>query len=162
MKERFQDTGEGLYQFTDLFLVKCPHCGKCARVLLKEDITGPRPEDTGKPRRPGYILLAPRRLVCAQCGYTRDWAGKKVGSSGLTDYYFQEPLWLQMPCCNEILWAFNERHLDFLEGYVRAELREGHGHGTVASKLPRWIMSAKNREAILHCVEKLREMCREC
>jgi hypothetical protein len=75
-----------------------------------------------------------------------------------TDFYFHLPLWLQTTCCNENLWALNPRHLDYLESYVSAELREGHGHGTMASKLPRWVMSAKNREEVLRCISKLREM----
>lgn len=150
MKTRFKDTGEWLYQFTDLFLVRCPRCDKCARVVLKE----PPPQGSGY----ADMVFAPRRLVCPSCGYTGEWQGKEVGATEIaTDFYFHLPLWIQTTCCSETLWAFNARHLDFLEAYVSAELREGQGHGTVASKLPRWLMSAKNRNEVLRCIGRLRE-----
>jgi len=154
MKPRFEDTGEWLYQFTDLFLVHCPRCDRCAKVVLR-DAVGEQPQDYMS------MVFSPRRLVCEHCGYTQNWQGREVGSTDLSDYYFHRPLWLQTPCCNETLWALNTRHLDFLERYVAAELREGQGHGTLASKLPQWIMSAKNRDDVLKCIRRLREMARD-
>ncbi|MGI5171658.1 hypothetical protein ACQEU3_45665 [Spirillospora sp. CA-253888] len=35
------------------------------------------------------------------------------------------PLWLQRSCCGHVLWAYNVRHLDLLESYAAAKLREG-------------------------------------
>ena len=55
-------------------------------------------------------------------------------------------------------------HLPFLEDYVRATLRE-HARGehgwrnqALANRLPAWMKDAKNREDVLGCIEKLREM----
>ncbi|MEW9532434.1 hypothetical protein AB0B72_28180, partial [Microbispora sp. NPDC049125] len=40
------------------------------------------------------------------------------------DPFFGLHLWLQTPCCGNVLWAYNIRHLDLLEGYIGADLRE--------------------------------------
>lgn len=80
------------------------------------------------------------------------------------DWFFHFPLWLQIPCCSEILWAYNPEHLQFLESYVGALLRErardeehGWSNQSLASRLPSWIKSFKNRAGVLKCVEKLKE-----
>lgn len=56
------------------------------------------------------------------------------------------------PAATRILWAYNRDHLDFLEDYVQATLREGlpeqapavFKNKTAASRLPKWIKRAKN------------------
>jgi hypothetical protein len=154
MKPRFRESGKTLASFIDLFLVRCPGCDKCAKVVLRDGKAG---AGAGQQRRPAEILFAPRRLVCEHCGYTRDYEGKRISSDGAFDWYFQMPLWLAMHCCGQMLWAYNEEHLRFLEEYVRAELREGYPNGTLASRLPVWIKSAKNRDDILRCIRKLRD-----
>jgi hypothetical protein len=83
------------------------------------------------------------------------------------DWYFRYPVWLTVACCGETLWAYNREHLDYLESYVSAGLRErtpgeGAPGGTprnrvLSSRLPQWIKSAKNRERILAAIGKLRE-----
>jgi hypothetical protein len=157
MSQRFQDVGQTIYGFTDLFLVHCPQCAGCARVV---------PLDASK-----TWWSAPRRLVCARCGYTKDHDGRSAVIGADTDWYFGLPLWLQTPCCGETLWAYNTEHLDFLEQYVAATLRERTRrdgtplreprtarNGSIASRLPAWIKSAKNREAVLKGIGKLRQM----
>lgn len=142
MQRRFQDTGQSLYDFQDTFLVECPRCKHCAEV--------------GWIDRAG---AAGRRLACGHCGYVKEG---DVNSGS-----FDLPLWLQIACCGEDLWAYNVAHLDFLESYVRADLREavapdlaapgGLRNGTLASRLPPWIKSAHNRADILRCIAKLRK-----
>jgi len=106
-------------------------------------------------------------LSCLSCGSTKDWNGRQVGggsSSAPTDWYFHLPLWLQASCCGEILWAYNRDHLNFLEDYVQATLREGlpeqvtafFRNKTMASRLPKWIKRAKNRQKILKKIVVLR------
>jgi hypothetical protein len=153
--KRFKETGQKLHHFSYLFLVHCPRCDKCAEVVLKDKdielLEGTAPYGDS-------YLLAPRRLVCNKCGYVKDWAGNKVVSNDSKDWYFRQPLWLQIPCCGDLLWALNEDHLDFLEEYVQATLREAHPNGTMASRLPDWMKSAKNREDVLKCIRKLRAL----
>jgi hypothetical protein len=74
-------------------------------------------------------------------------------------------VWLQQPCCGEVLWAYNGPHLRFLAEYVGAELRErwpdtNEGWqplGGLGRWLPRWVLLAKNRKAVLRGIEALRE-----
>src|SRR4051812_9395800 len=131
MKPRFHDAEQSIYDFADIFLVVCPRCSRCATVAPRE------PEQAQ--------WLAPRRLVCEHCGLAKDWDGKRIDTCTAADWYFGLPLWLQTPCCGEVLWAHNSEHLDFLESFVEAELREVASHGTLASRLPGWMKSAKNR-----------------
>ena len=62
----------------------------------------------------------------------------------------------------ETLWAYNWRHLDFIEAFVRSMQRErrrdalGWSNRALGSRLPRWMKSAQNRVRILACIEKLR------
>jgi len=85
-------------------------------------------------------------------------------------YYLIEPrdpiprldLLLQTPCCGQMLWAWNTEHVLWMQKYVRAKLRTrrwigGWRNNSLQSRLPRWITSAKNREAVLNGLDKLIE-----
>ena len=67
-------------------------------------------------------------------------------------------LWLQIPCRGRTLWAFHEAHLDFLERYVAAGIRERvpYRNRSHASRLPVWMKSAKNRDEVVRCLARLR------
>ncbi len=75
---------------------------------------------------------------------------------------FGRPLLLQAPCYGNVLWAWNVRHLELVAAIVGAPLRERERgasnvfNGSLLTKLPRWMKAAKNREAVLACIEKLR------
>ncbi len=148
MNERFQDQGSTIYNFLDEFLVQCPQCSACAIVITLD-------KNSDK-----IQLFSKRRLVCQKCGHTSEWEGKSVALAGNIDPYFQLPLWLQIPCCGEILWAYNHKHLNYLENIVEAKLRENKpGPGpkkTMMTQLPAWIMNAKNRDEVLKSIVKLR------
>ncbi len=34
MSKRFQDQHKDVYDFIDYFLVKCPRCEKCAKIII--------------------------------------------------------------------------------------------------------------------------------
>jgi hypothetical protein len=155
MTTHFRGNRRYLYEFSDLFLVHCPRCEKCARVLPVEPIEA---EPTTQRVTPyTKLLFAPRHLSCTHCGYSGDWAGKKVSQSDDgRDWYFDCLLWLKVPCCGEVLWAFNDRHLQFLEDFVSASFRETHYNASMASRLPEWMKLGKNRVEVLKCIEKLR------
>lgn len=151
--ERFRDEDDTIYSFQDEFLVQCPGCNFCA-VVRRID-----PENID--------WFAPRRFSCKACGSSKDWSGREIARpwySEPVDDYFHYPLWLQIPCCSETLWAYNQRHLDFIEAFVKTELRErkpdeqyGWSNRSLFSRLPKWMQSRKNREAILKAIAKLRE-----
>ena len=149
-RSRFVDTQQTLEDFTDEFLVVCPQCKGCARIGLCD------PERTG--------LLAPRRLTCGFCGHNRVWAGTSYGGPRGQDWYFRLPLWLTAPCCGEVLWAHNWRHLQFIENFVRAGVREnvrdpenGWSNRSLANRLPTWIKDRNNRAKVLRTIEKLKQ-----
>ncbi|HET9144278.1 TFIIB-type zinc ribbon-containing protein [Actinophytocola sp.] len=104
--------------------------------------------------------VGPRRLVCGSCGYTADTTPRSVMWRGPVDPYFHVPLWLQAQCCGgETLWALNEEHLDLLEGYVGAKLRERQafpGSMTMVARLPVGMKSAKHRDEVLRTIGRLR------
>jgi hypothetical protein len=66
-------------------------------------------------------------------------------------------LWLQIPCAGHVLWAYDETHLDFLERYVAAGIREqAPGNTSLASRLPRWIKARENRAPLVRALARLR------
>lgn len=154
---RFVDPGTSLDEMLDEILVVCPRCRACARITPIPPARSTEQIHAG--------LFAPRRLVCAACSYTREWAEKRIMRSGsstpVVDDFFGEPLWLQEPFDGRVLWAYNLRHLTLIEAYVAADLREHRRdpvwkNRSLINRLPRWISSAKNRERILKALEKLR------
>lgn len=144
-KGRFRDNGEVIYEFIDEFLVECPKCASLAKVVLIN------PSNK-------IQLFTPRRLVCLNCSHIEMSDGKKTIGGAAIDWYFGRPLWLQISCCGNTLWAYNERHLELLESYVSAKLRERKPKviRSVASRLPTWIKLAKNRDEILKAIGKLK------
>ncbi len=141
---RFRDVGETIYSFGDEFLIRCPRCQRRASVI-----------PWGESRS---TLFGAHRAVCAHCGYVRDWKSDHITVGGPADWYFHYPLWLETPCCGQTLWAYNEKHLTFLENYVVANLRERlpNRNKSLASRLPGWMQDAKNREEVLKGIARLR------
>src|SRR4030095_8909378 len=105
-----------VYDMMDEILVVCPHCQGCARIF---------PLETWDLAPIDY--LQDRRVVCTACGFTKDWSGRSLGfdwyAEPMRDRYVEWPLWLQTRCCGHTLWAYNPRHLNLIEAYVRADLR---------------------------------------
>ena len=152
--KRFRDNGERLCSFQDEFQVQCPRCNSRATIHRIA------PDNTD--------LFAPHRFSCTACGSSKDWSGGAtwMGCSygEPVDSYFHYPLWLQAPCCGYTLWAYNLRHLEFIEAFVKAKLRErkpneqyGWSNRSLFSRLPKWIQSRKNRDGILKAIAKIRE-----
>lgn len=146
--ERFQDGGALIYHFTDEILVVCPRCGGQACVLEVKEFV----------RKKLRFQIAPHKLVCPNCGHNDYWKKHTIVTGGTVDCYFRQPLWLQTECCQNILWAYNERHLLFLESYIGARLRqrEPHVNRSVASRLPHWMINGKNRQEVLKGIGRLK------
>lgn len=147
---RFRDTRETLYHFIDEYLVVCPKCSACARVVpLDADCQN---------------LFAPRRVTCQSCSYSKDGQRQTsmvIGSA--RDSYFGLPLWLQIAVGDRVLWFYNLRHLQLVEAFVRATLRERrtdiHGcrNASIISRLPNWVKAAKHRQHILKAIDRLKQ-----
>lgn len=141
--ERFKDSGETKYAFADRFLVECPQCKKQCVVST---VGG------------GTDLFLPRKVMCVHCGFSKKWQSNTIYTGNEHDWYFLLPLWLQTSCCGERLFAYNEKHLDFLESYIRAEQREQvpNVNKSIISRLPVWIKNPKNRDKLLKAIATMR------
>jgi hypothetical protein len=135
---RFKDPRLHLYDFADYFLVKCPSCHQCATVTTSNE-------------EKVLNLFKKKTFVCNHCGRI------EVNSNN-------HQLWLTANCKGNILWAYNLKHLEFIEGYVTAKLRESNKHEKLGwynqglfSRLPKWIKEKNNREAIIKTIQKLKE-----
>ena len=148
---RFQENQENRLSISrptsdDPTLVFCPKCRSKAFVILHSDEA---------------------RLSCLRCGHNQAKLAEQRtfywGAENPTDSYFGASLWLQTECVGESLWAFNRRHLDYLENFVSAKHRQRNPNvdtwlnGSLASRLPKWIKAAKNREQVLKAIEVLKD-----
>ena len=142
MSQRFMDDFTRFSDFDPEVFVICPQCGKRSTL-----------QHRGLSAVPQYVL------TCGHCGYS------KPGNE--PSWVSRLELWLQTPCCGQVLWALNEKHLNWLEKYVAAALRErkqspkfSWSNKSLASRLPLWMKQAKNREAVLAGVGRLRQRLR--
>ncbi len=126
-----------LVDFADRILIHCPNCDLCAVKI--------NPEESLQ-----------KRIVCRHCGLVTKYKAM---------YAANEKLWLETNCCGERLWAYNEKHLDFLESFVSEKIREclpdpewGIRNSSLQSRLPQWMLAGKNREKVLNGLQKLRKM----
>lgn len=157
--KRFRDYDTALSNFEREVWVSCPQCQQAARSLC-------------------FDQAVSWRVTCTHCAYSKtasrrasqrrpmpwwrtDWWGEYRQQAGAIDPLFGLPLWLQTPCCGHVLWAYNADHLDFLEGYIAATIRERQGgkgnHHGIAVRLPRWMKLAKHRPELLKAIQKLQQ-----
>lgn len=152
-----------VYDFIKDVYVVCPACG--GKAIIKT------PEFALRKTNEHEI-----KLICTNCGHNKRLQekpdsvlysspnsiikGKYVVVGGAIDPYFHLPLWLTMNCCDNILWAYNYEHLDFLRSHVEAKLRERNtqemANKSLGSRLPKWMTSKKNREMILKALIQLK------
>lgn len=152
-----------LSDFTKVVLVVCPSCG--AKAIVKSE--GSTPNKSNE---------ANIRMVCTSCGYNKSLnekpdvifhqsssktiKGKIMITGAAIDPYFHLPLWLTCNCCDNLLWAYNQEHLDFLEQHVSAKLRERNideiSNKAIASRLPKWMTSKKNRDTVLKTITNMK------
>lgn len=155
---RHHDRGVQLPRFAGRIRVVCPACGACALVV-------PRP-GLPAPKYATELQYQPRRLACGGCGHVADWAPEVRGAGlvgvtlgGSVDPFFRRPLWLQTRCAGQVLWAYDEEHVDALAAYVGAQLRERsllRPTRAMFARLPAWMKKAENRTEVLAGLETLR------
>lgn len=142
--------------------VACPGCGQRAIVRA-----APATDEAG--------TSGVARVVCVHCGYSKHLAtrprvtmrttnGRYIGKGyyvvgSAVDPLFHLPLWLQKDFGNETFWAYNLAHLAFLRDHVGAKLRERNRENilnrSLGSRLPRWMVSEKNRAPLLKLIDEL-------
>lgn len=142
---RFNDQNKRLIEFQTEVLVVCPSCRK--QALARVD-----------------YLQQIARLLCSSCGYSKKktteirMLGVKGNIQVAAHVYFSAVLWLEKPFKDDVVWAYNYAHLDYLEDYIAATLREhkDRTHFTLLEKLPKFYHEAKNRNALLKLINKMR------
>jgi hypothetical protein len=156
MNLRFKDDQKHWYQFANYFIVECPRCHGEAIIAPKINWTSEE------------FLSAKRRLVCKKCSYFDE----TLPESGVTmhidkDWFFELPLYLQAPCCGNKLVAYNLEHLEYINDFVQGNLRErekdekwGWSNQSIASRLPKWLKSSKNRIKIINVINRLKSKVR--
>ena len=103
-------------------------------------------------------------IRCKTCGITQDYKPRNISqewmfenSGKVIENYFGLPLWINSSFRNYTFWAFNYEHLEYLKGYISADLRERNNrtHWTMVEKLPDWMKSSKNREKLIKLINEL-------
>lgn len=141
-QKRFTDKHKRLSDFADEVWAVCPTC-------------------SGKAIATRYLEEKIARILCTTCGYNRS-ISIELGTKGYVILsahdYFNVPLWLSASFKDKTFDAYNGEHLNYLQEYIAAGLRETKDRKffTMVEKLPKFITSAKNREALLKLIEKLR------
>lgn len=148
---RFRDPRSNVYDYMSEILVRCPRCGQKARVA-------PNPSATPNERS----WFTARRVSCLSCAYSSEQTSTShLQFRGGRDPYFGLQLWLSADCAGQLLWAYNFDHLDLLESFVAADLRErggatANGPSSLVERLPSWMKQAKHREEIIKTIKQLR------
>ncbi|WP_312190339.1 hypothetical protein [Sphingobacterium sp.] len=145
-ENRFQDQNKVVSDFYHEVWVVCQACGK--KAVAKADYNAKQAS-----------------LYCDYCGYhkraTTDiyFFGIKSHAMTAAHFYFKATLWLQHPFKSDVFWAYNGEHLNYLEDYIGAKLREhkDREHFTLLEKLPKFYHEAKNRKALLAIINRLRK-----
>ena len=104
---RSQDENLLLSNFYQEVAVVCPTCAKKAMAKVNFE-------------------TKTVRLFCLECGCNKE-TSTTVKNSTIemrANQYFQATLWLQATFKNEIFWAYNNNHLEYLERYISATIRE--------------------------------------
>lgn len=146
VQKRFQDENKQLSEFETEVWIQCPLCGN--KAIAKVD-----------------YQLREAKLLCSNCGHNKTTTtettvfGMTANWKRSAEEYFGAQMWFQHPFKNNTFWAYNPAHLAYLEQYISATLREhkDRSHFTLLEKLPKFYHEAKNREALLKIIDKLKK-----
>lgn len=150
----FQETAINRLRFKSADNARCSDCGSHITDVIA-DLKSPKSKTL---------------IKCTSCGSPNQvarWESYilKYLHEGIIDAVFGLPLFLQIPVKNEILWAYNLPHLNEIQNYVAAKLRErttSRFKMTMVEKLPNFIKVAKNRNEIIKAIDKLRSKIVDC
>ncbi len=146
---RKEEVGSWFGPSTDLGKERCPNCGFKWLVSMRQR----RQRNGGQ--KPTIEAECPACHMRIEMPARRQ---KEPFKGDAIDPVFGLPLWLQTPCCGHTLWAYNSRHLTQLQAYVAATLRERipNGKWAMFTRLPQWVKSGKNREAVMRSLQRLK------
>lgn len=130
-----------------------PRCGRCGGS--KFDFS-----DAAVDRHGSKVEV---RARCRGCGAANAFAARG-GSMPIRDghdHWFGLPLVLKTGFGRWVVWAYNPEHIDLMEAWLKADLRERSLHpyyATMAARLPAWMKAAHARPKMLHALAKLRQI----
>jgi hypothetical protein len=139
---RFQDENLIRSDFYKEVWVVCPSCAKKAMATVNFE-------------------AKKARLFCVHCGCNKETTTALIPKGTIdmsANWYFEVEYWLKAPFKNDVFWAYNDKHMEYLERYIGATLREhkDRSHFTLLEKLPKFYHEAKNREPLLKIIAKLK------
>jgi len=154
--------------------VTCAHCGhmtiqdttpysnKWARLTSDTQLCNFCRKPLEQVNRPTGRMVDGKLMVrvrCSNCRETLDYPASPGWNPGTYVPPRSMPLYLQTQVAGETLWVDNLAHLDALEDWLGAKLRErGPQPGlTMMAKLPRWMKASTNRDKVLRGLAQLRE-----
>jgi hypothetical protein len=122
---------------------RCPRCGRWLEKRYQRVLA----------RRREVVLSCPCK---AQTAVALAFSSVRLGAP--YDPYFGYPLWLQKTVGRNVLWAYNRRHLAFLEAFVGASVRPRtpNANGSLVSRLPAWMTRGTQRAHVMRGLQTLR------
>lgn len=109
------------------------------------------------------------KTKCPNCNFQEEWKTKayrvrkesKQDDGLVKECWYNLPLWFQKEVGDNIFWAYNQDHIDYLERYIQADLRERNSKvnysSSLVARLPQFVKAAKNREKLLKILRKWKE-----
>ncbi|MFK7049991.1 hypothetical protein FLACOL_00123 [Flavobacterium columnare] len=109
------------------------------------------------------------KVKCPHCNHSETVKAKlkeiefefKFDIEGVRDPFYNCSLWYQQEFKQNVFWALNNDHINYLERYIVADLRERNskwnGGQTLVARLPKFVKEAKNRDKLLKIIEKWKQ-----
>lgn len=99
---------------------------------------------------------------CLGCGALNEFPAKGAGARIREghDHWFGLPLVLRADYGKRLVWAYNQHHIELLERWIEADLRErslNSHYLMLVANLPRWMKAAHARKPVLRALAKLRD-----
>lgn len=129
-----------------------PRCAKCGGDKFDfSNSTIARHADT--------IMM---KTHCLGCGASNEFPARGAFARIRDghDHCFGRPLVLRAEYGRRLVWAYNLHHIELLENWIEADLRErslNAHYMTMAARLPRWMKVAHARKPVLRALAKLRD-----
>ncbi|MFP4597527.1 MAG: hypothetical protein ACLFVJ_04695 [Persicimonas sp.] len=150
---RYRIAAEDARGFCEEFVVECPKCNGCATLIPWYHHPDGDKEQEPVPRHPPE----PSWFKCAECSLHRTWLRMEVNMFyALVDWFRELELYLQTTIDEEIIWALNYDHQEFLIEQVNRVIEEDYQPAEDLTPLVDWLELFEPEQVL----EKLKELAR--
>ena len=127
-----------------------PLCSHCRKPLDRRERPTARESD-------GKLFV---RIRCEHCGETEEYPALPGSPPSSGRPYRLLHRYLETQVAGETLWVNNLVHLEALEDWLGAKVRERPADRglTMMARLPRWMKASTNRPKVLRGLAQLREL----